>query len=88
LWLQGFKTLLTDSEDASFLFNAVLDAVVDHTMPVVQVRRVIIMAAVDMVPVVLGLHGLERYAKLVVPSTSLFNKHQSFIIWDACQWCI
>jgi hypothetical protein len=36
--LQGFKTLLTDSQDASFLFNAVLDAVVDHTMPVVQVR--------------------------------------------------
>jgi hypothetical protein len=40
LCLQGFKTLLTDSEDASFLFNAVLDAVVDHTMPVVQVRAV------------------------------------------------
>ncbi|KAF6265675.1 cora-like Mg2+ transporter protein-domain-containing protein [Scenedesmus sp. NREL 46B-D3] len=35
--LKGFKTLLTDSEDASFLLNAVLDAVVDHTMPVVQV---------------------------------------------------
>lgn len=34
---QGFKTLLTDSEDASFLFNALLDAVVDHTLPVVQV---------------------------------------------------
>ncbi|WIA34654.1 hypothetical protein OEZ86_012969 [Tetradesmus obliquus] len=35
--LKGFKTLLTDSQDASFLFNAVLDAVVDHAMPVVQV---------------------------------------------------
>eukprot|EP00775_Hariotina_reticulata_P002620 gene2620-2921_t len=35
--LKGFKTLLTDSEDASFLFNALLDAVVDHTLPVVQI---------------------------------------------------
>ncbi|KAF8061329.1 PAA2 [Scenedesmus sp. PABB004] len=35
--LRGFKTLLTDSENASFLFNSLLDAVVDHTLPVVQV---------------------------------------------------
>lgn len=36
--LQGFRSLLTDSQDASYLFNAVLDAVVDHTLPLVQVR--------------------------------------------------
>jgi hypothetical protein len=35
--LQGFRSLLTDSQDASYLFNAVLDAVVDHTLPLVQV---------------------------------------------------
>lgn len=38
LCLQGFRSLLTDSQDASYLFNAVLDAVVDHTLPLVQVR--------------------------------------------------
>lgn len=37
--VQGFKTLLTDSEDASFLFNTILDAVVDRALPVVQVRQ-------------------------------------------------
>jgi hypothetical protein len=36
--VQGFRSLLTDSQDASYLFNAVLDAVVDHTLPLVQVR--------------------------------------------------
>lgn len=36
--LQGFRSLLTDSQDASYLFNAVLDAVVDHTLPLVQVN--------------------------------------------------
>lgn len=35
--LEGFRSLLTDSQDASYLFNAVLDAVVDHTLPLVQV---------------------------------------------------
>jgi hypothetical protein len=38
--LQGFRSLLTDSQDASYLFNAVLDAVVDHTLPLVQVGTV------------------------------------------------
>ncbi len=35
--LQSRKTLLTESEDASFLFNSIIDAIVDHAMPVVQV---------------------------------------------------
>jgi hypothetical protein len=56
LRLQGFKTLLTDSEDASFLFNAVLDAVVDHTMPVVQVRVGLSCLSVD------GLGSVQRLA--------------------------
>lgn len=37
LLLQGFKTLLTDSEDASFLFNCIVDGIVDHAMPLCQV---------------------------------------------------
>eukprot|EP00877_Chromochloris_zofingiensis_P007548 jgi/Chrzof1/3046/Cz12g09160.t1 len=35
--LKGFKTLLTDSEDASFLFNCIVDGIVDHAMPLCQV---------------------------------------------------
>eukprot|EP00775_Hariotina_reticulata_P012011 gene12011-12155_t len=37
--IQDSNTLLTDSEDASFLFNALLDAVVDHKVPVVELYR-------------------------------------------------
>lgn len=43
--LQGFRSLLTDSQDASYLFNAVLDAVVDHTLPLVQVGRCLALLA-------------------------------------------
>lgn len=39
VFLQGFKTLLTDSEDSSFLFNTILDAVVDRALPVTQVGQ-------------------------------------------------
>ena len=40
--LQGLNTLLTDSEDASFLANVILDRVVDETFPAVALyaRRV------------------------------------------------
>jgi hypothetical protein len=39
---QGLKTLLTDSEDASFLANVLIDQIVDGTLPMVQVyaRRI------------------------------------------------
>ena len=54
---QGFRSLLTDSEDASYLFNAVLDGVVDHAMPVVNVR-------------VAG-HACQQHAPAVMPPCCL-----------------
>jgi hypothetical protein len=79
VFLQGFRSLLTDSQDASYLFNAVLDAVVDHTLPLVQVRAAAVCAFVD------GMSCGQQSAQVPLPALRVFSV--CGIVLMRSQWC-